>query len=88
LFPCRVGGNPKRELKKLTVLDLIRPLLTLISIALGVAVVIAIKLAKGNAAGLFGSSFTTPVGKVPGKLRRIGSVDEAVLAAHFGHVAE
>ena len=56
--------------------DLTRSLLTLISIALGVAVVIAIELAGDAATGSFQSSLTTLVGKVDFDITANGSVDE------------
>jgi putative ABC transport system permease protein len=60
--------------------DPVRTLLTLISIALGVAVVIAIELAGSAATGSFGSSMTTLVGKVDYQITANGGVDENLLA--------
>ena len=61
--------------------DPARTLLTLVSIALGVAVVIAIDLAGDAAAGSFESSLTTLVGRVDYEITANGSVDENYLAA-------
>jgi putative ABC transport system permease protein len=60
--------------------DPIRLLLTLVSIALGVAVVIAIELAGSAATGSFQSSLTTLTGKVDYEVSANGGVDENVLA--------
>jgi putative ABC transport system permease protein len=60
--------------------DPVRLLLTLISIALGVAVVIAIELAGSAATGSFQSSLTTLIGKVDYRISANGGVDENVLA--------
>jgi putative ABC transport system permease protein len=60
--------------------DPARTLLTLISIALGVAVVIAIELAGDAATGSFQSSLTTLVGKVDYEISANGGVDERLLA--------
>jgi putative ABC transport system permease protein len=56
--------------------DLTRTLLTLLSIALGVAVVIAIELSGEAATGSFQSSLTTLVGKVDYEITANGGVDE------------
>src|SRR5882724_8139651 len=61
--------------------DLTRSLLTLVSIALGVAVVIAIELAGDAATGSFESSLTTLVGKVDYEITANGGVDERYIAA-------
>ncbi|MDQ1474243.1 MAG: putative transport system permease protein [Bryobacterales bacterium] len=61
--------------------DLTRSLLTLISIALGVAVVIAIELAGDAATGSFESSLTTLLGKVDYEVTANGGVDETYIAA-------
>ncbi|HWD98155.1 MAG TPA: FtsX-like permease family protein, partial [Bryobacteraceae bacterium] len=60
--------------------DPARTLLTLVSIALGVAVVIAIELAGDAATGSFQSSLTTLVGKVDYEISANGGVDESLLA--------
>ncbi|MES1258864.1 MAG: FtsX-like permease family protein [Acidobacteriota bacterium] len=60
--------------------DLTRSILTLVSIALGVAVVIAIELAGDAATGSFESSLTTLVGKVDYEVTANGSVDERSIA--------
>jgi len=60
--------------------DLPRTALTLLSIALGVAVVIAIELAGDAAAGSFESSLTTLVGKVDYEISASGGVDETWIA--------
>ena len=57
-----------------------RTLLTLLSIALGVAVVIAIDLAGDAAAGSFESSMTTLVGRVDYEITANAGVDEQYLA--------
>jgi putative ABC transport system permease protein len=59
--------------------DPARTLLTLVSIALGVAVVIAIELAGDAATGSFQSSLTTLVGKVDYQISANGGVDERLL---------
>ena len=56
--------------------DLTRTALTLLSIALGVAVVIAIELSGNAATGSFESSLTTLVGKVDYEITANGGVDE------------
>src|SRR6202167_3323449 len=56
--------------------DLTRTILTLLSIALGVAVVIAIELSGDAATGSFESSLTTLVGKVDYEITANGGVDE------------
>jgi putative ABC transport system permease protein len=61
--------------------DLTRSLLTLISVALGVAVVIAIELSGDAATGSFESSLTTLVGKVDYEITANGGVDETAMAA-------
>ena len=60
--------------------DPARTLLTLISIALGVAVVIAIDLAGDAATGSFQSSLTTLLGKVDYEIVANGGVDETLFA--------
>ncbi len=60
--------------------DPVRTLLTLLSIALGVAVVIAIELSGDAATGSFESSLTTLVGKVDYEITANGGVDERYLA--------
>src|SRR5215831_4032096 len=60
--------------------DLTRTILTLVSIALGVAVVIAIELAGDAATGSFQSSLTTLVGKVDYDIQANAGVDENVMA--------
>jgi putative ABC transport system permease protein len=59
--------------------DLTRTVLTLFSIALGVAVVIAIELSGDAATGSFESSLTTLVGKVDYEITANGGVDEAYI---------
>ena len=54
--------------------------LTVLSIALGVAVVIAIELAGDAAAGSFQSSLTSLVGKVDYEITVNGGVDETYIA--------
>jgi putative ABC transport system permease protein len=61
--------------------DLIRTALTILSVALGVAVVVAIELAGEAATGSFESSLTTLVGKVDYEITANGGVDETRLAA-------
>src|SRR6266567_4623973 len=56
--------------------DVTRTALTVLSIALGVAVVIAIELAGDAATGSFQSSLTTLVGKVDYEITANGGVDE------------
>jgi putative ABC transport system permease protein len=60
--------------------DLTRTILTLLSIALGVAVVIAIELSGDAATGSFESSLTTLVGKVDYEITANGGVDEQYIA--------
>src|SRR5579863_3044396 len=60
--------------------DLTRTALTLLSIALGVAVVIAIELSGEAATGSFESSLTTLVGKVDYEITANGGVDETYMA--------
>ncbi len=60
--------------------DRMRTTLTLLSIALGVSVVIAIELAGDAATGSFESSLTTLVGKVDYEITANGGVDETYLA--------
>jgi putative ABC transport system permease protein len=60
--------------------DLTRTVLTLFSIALGVAVVIAIELSGDAATGSFESSLTTLVGKVDYEITANGGVDETYIA--------
>jgi putative ABC transport system permease protein len=60
--------------------DPARTLLTLLSIALGVAVVIAIELSGDAATGSFESSLTTIVGKVDYEITANGGVDERYIA--------
>ncbi len=60
--------------------DPTRTILTLLSIALGVAVVIAIELAGDAATGSFQSSLTTLVGKVDYEISATGGVDERYMA--------
>jgi len=60
--------------------DLTRTVLTLLSIALGVAVVIAIELSGDAATGSFESSLTTLVGKVDYEITANGGVDETYIA--------
>ncbi|HVW83418.1 MAG TPA: FtsX-like permease family protein [Bryobacteraceae bacterium] len=60
--------------------DLTRTVLTLLSIALGVAVVIAIELAGEAATGSFQSSLTTLVGKVDFEITANGGVEEKYIA--------
>ena len=60
--------------------DLTRTILTLLSIALGVAVVIAIELAGDAATGSFESSLTTLVGKVDYEITANAGVDEQYIA--------
>jgi putative ABC transport system permease protein len=60
--------------------DKTRTALTVISIALGVAVVIAIDLAGDAATGSFQSSLTSLVGKVDFEIAVNGGVDERVMA--------
>jgi putative ABC transport system permease protein len=60
--------------------DLTRTVLTLLSIALGVAVVIAIELSGDAATGSFESSLTTLVGKVDYEISANGGVDETYIA--------
>ena len=60
--------------------DLTRTVLTLLSIALGVAVVIAIELSGEAATGSFESSLTALVGKVDYEITANGGVDETYIA--------
>jgi putative ABC transport system permease protein len=60
--------------------DLTRTALTILSIALGVAVVIAIELSGDAATGSFESSLTTLTGKVDYEITANAGVDETVLA--------
>jgi len=60
--------------------DLVRTALTILSIALGVAVVIAIELAGDAATGSFQSSLNTLVGKVDYEVTANGGVDERYMA--------
>src|SRR5580658_204648 len=60
--------------------DLTRTVLTLLSIALGVAVVLALELPRNAATGSFESSLTTLVGKVDYEITANGGVDEAYIA--------
>ena len=59
--------------------DLIRTALTIVSVALGVAVVIAIELAGEAAAGSFRSSLETLLGKTDLQITANGGVDETWL---------
>ena len=60
--------------------DPTRTILTVLAIALGVAVVIAIELAGDAATGSFQSSLTTLVGKVDYEITANGGVDENYIA--------
>ena len=60
--------------------DLSRTVLTVLSIALGVAVVIAIELAGDAATGSFQSSLTSLVGTVDYEITANGGVDETSIA--------
>ena len=60
--------------------DPTRTVLTILSIALGVAVVIAIELAGDAATGSFESSLTTLLGKVDIQISANGATDEAYMA--------
>jgi putative ABC transport system permease protein len=60
--------------------DLIRTALTVVSVALGVAVVIAIELAGEAAAGSFRSSLETLLGKTDLQITANGGVDETWVA--------
>src|ERR1700691_91811 len=60
--------------------DLTRTILTLLSIALGVAVVIAIELSGDAATGSFESSLITLVGRVDYEITANGGVDETYIA--------
>src|SRR5580658_10165306 len=60
--------------------DLTRTVLTLLSIALGVAVVLALELPRNAATGSFESSLTTLVGKVDYEITANGGVDEQYIA--------
>jgi putative ABC transport system permease protein len=76
--------------------DLLRTSLTLMAVALGVAVVIGIELAGEAAAGSFQSSMTTIVGKTDLQISANGGVEESRIAllvrlpvnAHFSPVME
>ncbi|MDP9053582.1 MAG: FtsX-like permease family protein, partial [Acidobacteriota bacterium] len=59
--------------------DRTRTILTLLSIALGVAVVIAIELSGDAATGSFASSLTTLVGKVDYEITANGGIDETYI---------
>jgi putative ABC transport system permease protein len=59
--------------------DPARTVLTLVSIALGIAVVVAIELAGAAATGSFESSLATLVGKVDYEITANGGVDETYL---------
>ena len=61
--------------------DRTRTLLTILSVALGVAVVVAIELAGEAATGSFESSLTTLVGKVDYEISANGGIDETRIAA-------
>src|SRR5207247_3870331 len=60
--------------------DAIRTVLTIVSVALGVAVVIAIELAGQAAVGSFRSSLETLLGKTDLEITANGGVDEAWVA--------
>ncbi len=60
--------------------DKLRSGLTILSVALGVAVVIAVELAGDAATGSFQSSVTSLVGKVDYEVTANGGVDERVMA--------
>jgi putative ABC transport system permease protein len=64
--------------------DPMRTALTLLSIALGIAVVIAIELAGDAATGSFESSLTTLVGKVDYEITANGGVDETYIGKLAG----
>jgi putative ABC transport system permease protein len=64
--------------------DLIRTALTVVSVALGVAVVIAIELAGEAAAGSFRSSLETLLGKTDLQITANGGVDEIWVARLAG----
>ncbi len=64
--------------------DPARTILTLLSIALGVAVVLAIELAGDAATGSFQSSLTTLVGQVDYEITSNGGVDERYVAKLAG----
>src|ERR1700690_2378280 len=59
--------------------DLTRTALTILAIALGVAVVIAIELSGDAATGSFESSLTTLTGKVDYEITGNAGVDESIL---------
>jgi putative ABC transport system permease protein len=65
--------------------DLIRTVLTVLSVALGVAVVIAIELAGQAAVGSFRSSLETLLGKTDLQITANGGVDE-IWAARLAHM--
>ena len=60
--------------------DLVRTILTIVSVALGVAVVIAIELAGEAAVGSFRSSLETLLGKTDLQITANGGVDETWVA--------
>ena len=60
--------------------DLVRTSLTIVSVALGVAVVIAIELAGEAAVGSFRSSLETLLGKTDLQITANGGVDETWVA--------
>src|SRR5260370_4497843 len=60
--------------------DLIRTALTIVSVALGVAVVIAMELAGEGAVGSFRSSLETLLGKTDLQITANGGVDETWMA--------
>src|SRR5215471_6195432 len=61
--------------------DLLRTVLTILSVALGVGVVVAIDLAGDAATGSFRSSLATLTGKTDLEIFGNGGVDERVIAA-------
>jgi len=75
-YPALVRQFVLRPLKR----DKLRSGLTILSVALGVAVVIAIDLAGDAATGSFQSSLTSLVGKVDYEVTANGGVDERVIA--------
>jgi putative ABC transport system permease protein len=76
--------------------DLLRTCLTILSVALGVAVIVAIDLAGDAATGSFHSSMQSLAGKVDLEIRANGGIDEQYIAAlgtlpfdaHFAPVIE
>jgi putative ABC transport system permease protein len=86
---CRLILRPLRR-------DRARTILSILSIALGVAVVIAIELSGEAATGSFESSLTTLLGKVDYDITANGGVDEKYIGklamlpvnAHWGPVIE